>query len=41
MTTKLNFSHRMTVLGLVGGMFFALAGCETEATTSVGDSVRS
>lgn len=41
MTTKPHFVPRMIMLGLVGGMFFALAGCETEATTSVGDSVRS
>lgn len=41
MATKSNFSHRMAVLGLFGGMFLALAGCETEATSTVGDSVRS
>ncbi len=41
MIAKSHFSHRMTMLGLVGGMFFALAGCETESTTTVGDSVRS
>jgi len=41
MAAKLKFSHRMTVLGLVGGMFLALTGCETDATTTVGESVRS
>ncbi len=41
MTIKSRFSHRTSVLGLVGGLFFALAGCETDATTSSGDSVRS
>jgi hypothetical protein len=41
MEIKSNFSHRLTVLGLVGGMLLALAGCETEATATVGDSVRS
>jgi hypothetical protein len=41
MTIKSRFSHRASVLGLVGGLFFALAGCEMDATTSSGDSVRS
>ncbi len=41
MTIKSRFSHRASVLGLVGGLFFALAGCETDATTATGDSVRS
>jgi hypothetical protein len=41
MTIKSRFSHRASVLGLVGGLFFALAGCETDATTSSGDIVRS
>jgi hypothetical protein len=38
MAASSNFSHRMTVLGLVGVMLLSLAGCETESTA---DSVRS
>jgi hypothetical protein len=41
MIAKPNISHRMTVLGLVGGMLISLAGCETESTATVADSVRS
>ncbi len=41
MAAKSHFSHRIAVLGFAGGMLLALAGCETEATTTVGDSVRS
>jgi hypothetical protein len=41
MAASSNFSHRMTVLGLVGVMLLSLAGCETESTTTVADSVRS
>ncbi len=41
MTIKSRFSHRASVMGLVGGLFFALAGCETDATTDTGDSIRS
>ena len=32
---------RLTSLGVFGGLLLALAGCETEGTTSFGDSVRS
>jgi hypothetical protein len=41
MISKTNISHRMTVLGLVGSMLLSLAGCETEPTATVADSVRS
>jgi hypothetical protein len=41
MIAKPNISRRMTVLGLVGGMLLSLAGCETEPTATVADSVRS
>jgi hypothetical protein len=41
MAAKSSFSHRLTVVGLVGGMLLALGGCETDATTTVGQSVRS
>jgi hypothetical protein len=33
--------NRLSVLGLVGVLTLALAGCETDQTTTVGDSVRS
>ena len=37
----LHSRNRVLALGLVGVLTLALAGCETDKTTSVGDSVRS
>ncbi len=37
----LRHRNRVSALGLAGLLFLGLAGCATEATASVGDSVRS
>ena len=41
MMAMLRSRNRVLALGLVGVLTLALAGCETDKTTSVGDSVRS
>jgi hypothetical protein len=37
----LRYRNRVSALGLTGLIFLGLAGCETESTSAVGDSVRS